>query len=314
MNICELKAAYQAILDLPIMKYETMRMELEQLIRENDPVQDKTILYTYDLGGNILSKTEYSYQNGAVDSTPLSTVSYTYGDAYWPDLLTAYDGSPITYDGMGNPTSYRGWSFTWQGGRQLKSASKGTTSLSFAYNESGLRTRKTVGSDIHRYVYRGRTLAAEITDDYVLYFHHDARGGIVGFTYVSGNTQTEYFYRKNLQGDVIGIVDSTGANVAEYRYDAWGRILEEIGTMASVNPIRYRGYCYDAETEMYYLHTRYYDPEVGRFINSDDVSLLGTNGDFASYNLFDYCGNNSASRVDDGGDCWNIIINSFRIS
>ena len=130
----------------------------------------------------------------------------------------------------------------------------------------------------------------------------------MGFTYVSGNTQTEYFYRKNLQGDVIGIVDSTGANVAEYRYDAWGRILEEIGTMASVNPIRYRGYCYDAETEMYYLHTRYYDPEVGRFINSDDVSLLGTNGDFASYNLFDYCGNNSASRVDDGGDCWNIII------
>ncbi|MBR3475194.1 MAG: DNRLRE domain-containing protein, partial [Oscillospiraceae bacterium] len=272
---------------------------LNELVWEKNAEEEKAWHYSYDLGGNILSKEEYGYQNGVVSSTPLSTVNYTYGDANWPDLMTAYDGSPISYDGMGNPTSYRGWSFTWQGGRQLKSASEGTTSLSFVYNESGLRTEKTVGSTSRRYVYRGSALVAEITDDYELYFHHDANGGIVGFTYVSGNTQAEYFYRKNLQGDVIGIVDSTGASVAEYRYDAWGQITSATGTMASVNPIRYRGYYYDAETGLYYLHSRYYDPEIGRFINADAFASTGQG--ILGVNMFAYCGNEPVDGTDPDG-------------
>ena len=275
---------------------------LNELTWEKSELEEKAWKYTYDLGGNILSKTEYSYQNGVVGSTPLSTVNYTYGDANWPDLLTAYNGSPISYDGMGNPLSYRGWSFTWQGGRQLAAAEKGTTSLNFVYNESGLRTQKAVGSEVHRYVYRDSTLVAEITDDYELYFHHDARGEIVGFTYVSGNTEAEYFYRKNLQGDVIGILDASGNSVAEYAYDAWGQILEASGSMAEINPIRYRGYYFDRETGLYYLHSRYYDPEVGRFINADDAGTLGANGEILSYNLFAYCLNNPVNRTDDGGN------------
>ena len=284
---------------------------LNELTWEKSEAEGKAWNYSYDLGGNILSKTEYSYQNGTVGSTALSTVTYTYGDANWPDLLTAYDGTSITYDGIGNPLSYRGWSFTWQGGRQLASASNGTTSLSFAYNESGLRTEKTVGNTSHRYVYRGSTLVAEITGDYALYFHHDANGGIVGFTYVSGNTQAEYFYRKNLQGDIIGIVDSTGASVAEYRYDAWGTLLDESGTMASINPIRYRGYYYDTETGLYYVSSRYYDPEICRWINADDPSNLGANSDFASVNLFAYCGNNPVNRSDNRGEFWHIVVGAI---
>ena len=267
---------------------------LNELTWEKNAAEGKAWHYSYDLGGNILSKEEYSYQNGVVGSTPLSTVSYTYGNANWPDLLTAYNGAPITYDGMGNPTSYRGWNFTWQGGRQLKSASNGTTSLSFQYNETGLRTRKTVGSEIHRYVYRGSRLAAEITGSYALYFHHDAKGAIIGFTHVSGNTQTEYFYRKNLQGDVIGIVNASGTSVAEYRYDAWGKVLSATGTMASVNPIRYRGYYYDAETGLYYLQSRYYDPEVGRFINADAFASTGQG--ILGSNMFAYCANAPVGR------------------
>lgn len=235
-------------------------------------------------------------------------MTYTYGDSDWPDLLTVYNGSPITHDDIGNPLSYRGWTFTWQGGRQLAAARDGTTSLSFVYNESGLRTEKAVGNDSHRYVYRGSTLVAEITDDYALYFHHDARGEIVGFTYASGNTQAEYFYRKNLQGDVIGIVDASGNSVAEYRYDAWGKILEATGTMANINPIRYRGYYFDQETGLYYVSSRYYDPEICRWINADDVSNLGANSDFASVNLFSYCGNNPVNRSDNGGEFWHIVV------
>ena len=85
---------------------------------------------------------------------------------------------------------------------------------------------------------------------------------------------TKYFYQLNLQGDVIGIVDTTGASVAKYAYDAWGRVVYSIGTMAAINPIRYHGYYYDAELGMYYLGERYYDPQVKRFVNADHANLM----------------------------------------
>ena len=81
-----------------------------QLVWEYNAAAGKAWNYAYDLGGNILSKTEYDYADGQT-SNPV-TVSYTYGDAVWRDLLTAYNGEAITYDGIGNPTNYRGWGVT----------------------------------------------------------------------------------------------------------------------------------------------------------------------------------------------------------
>lgn len=248
----------------------------------------------------LMDQTELDRIIGAIhDVSGTGDGSLSHTLSCYKNQLTAYDGQPITYDAIGNPISYRGWSFTWQGGRQLASASNGTTSLSFVYNESGLRTEKTVGNTSHLYVYRGSTLVAEITGDYALYFHHDANGEIVGFTYVSGNTEAEYFYRKNLQGDIIGIVDSTGASVAEYRYDAWGQILSATSTMASVNPIRYRGYYFDQETGLYYLQSRYYDPVVGRFINGDAFASTGKG--ILGANMFAYCENDPVNCKDSCG-------------
>ena len=89
--------------------------------------------------------------------------------------------------------------------------------------------------------------------------------------------------------------------VASYTYDAWGNILTATGTLAERNPIRYRGYYYDTETGFYYLQSRYYDPQTGRFINSDDPGLLGADGDFQSYSLFVYCGNNPVNKADTQG-------------
>ena len=91
----------------------------------------------------------------------------------------------------------------------------------------------------------------------------------------------------------------------EYTYDAWGNILTVTGGMANTlgkaNPLRYRGYIYDEETRLYYLQSRYYDPQIGRFINADDTAYLGANGDFISYNLFTYCHNNPVNMADNGG-------------
>ena len=241
----------------------------------------------------------------AVNSSDRVTVQeetlYTYGDAEWGDLLTAYDGEEITYDGIGNPLSYRGWTMSWQGGRQLASMTKGSDTLSFAYNESGLRTSKTVNGVTHSYVWQGSKLAADITDAYALYFHYDSSGEVIGFTRTANGADTEYFYVKNLQGDILKVITATGTEAATYTYDAWGKLLTSTGDLAEVNPIRYRGYYYDTETGLYYLQSRYYDPEVGRFINSDAYATTNITNLLAS-NAFLYCYNCPTCYADDSGE------------
>ena len=265
--------------------------------------------YSYNNSGNILSRTEYDY-DGSNTRNP-ETVNYSYTDSTWGDLLTAYDGQAITYDGIGNPLSYRGWTMSWQGGRQLASMTGVGSSLSFDYGESGLRLSKTCtvddSSTVHTYTWNGSLLSSDICGNTALYFHYDANGSPMGFTLVNSEGSTEYFYVKNLQGDILKVIDAAGTVHASYTYDAWGNILSSSGTLASINPLRYRGYYYDAETGLYYVSTRYYDPEICRFINPDNVDLLGANGDFASLNLFVYCGNNPITRADDGGEFWTIV-------
>ena len=220
-----------------------------------------------------------------------------------------YNGEAISYDGIGNPLSYRGWTMNWQGGRQLASMTKGSDTLSFAYNESGLRTSKTVNGVSHSYVWQGSKLAADITDAYALYFHYDSSGEVMGFTRTANGTDTEYFYVKNLQGDILKVITATGTEAATYTYDAWGKLLTSTGDMADVNPLRYRGYYYDTETSLYYLQSRYYDPEVGRFINPDAFVSSGTS--VASYNMMVYCDNNPINRIDPAGMFWREIGDFF---
>ena len=244
-------------------------------------------------------------------STPSSTTGtsdasngetlYTYGDAEWGDLLTAYNGEAISYDGIGNPLSYRGWTMSWQGGRQLASMTKSSDTLSFVYNESGLRTSKTVNGITHSYVWQGSKLAADITDAYTLYFHYDSTGDVIGFTRTANGADTEYFYVKNLQGDILKVITATGTEAATYTYDAWGKLLTSTGDMAEANPIRYRGYYYDTETGLYYLQSRYYDPEISRFINPDAFATTDADG-VLSANMFAYCENNPVIKEDPTGD------------
>ena len=273
--------------------------DLGQLVWEKNAAAGKAWNYTYDNGGNVLSRTEYACSGSGTVSGSGTTTSYTYGDAEWVDLLTAYNGEAISYDGIGNPLSYRGWTMSWQGGRQLAGMTKGSDTLSFAYNESGLRTGKTVNGVTHNYVWQGSKLAADITDTYALYFHYDSSGEVIGFTRTANGTDTEYFYVKNLQGDILKVITATGTEAAAYTYDAWGRVLASTGDLADVNPIRYRGYYYDTETGLYYLKSRYYDPEVDRFISPDVFASTGQ-GIFGT-NMFTYCKNNSIVLSDRSG-------------
>ena len=111
---------------------------------------------------------------------------------------------------------------------------------------------------------------------------------------------TTYYYITNLQGDVMGLVDTSGNSVASYTYDPYGKVLTATGALAEKNPLRYRGYYYDSESGLYYLLSRYYDPATRRFVNAD--SYASTNQSIISYNMFAYCKNCPVFSIDVYGD------------
>ena len=113
----------------------------------------------------------------------------------------------------------------------------------------------------------------------------------------------EYFYIRNVQNDVIGLHDSEGKVVVNYSYDTWGNIVSISGSLkdsvGKKNPYRYRGYRYDEETGLYYLQSRYYNAEWGRFINAD--AGIAEVGNIQGYNMFQYCFNNPINMDDESG-------------
>ena len=274
---------------------------LNRLVREDNGYIDKTVVYGYDKCGDILSKTEYALTSSETLGTPVDTINYAYTNSNFKNGVTLYDGTDtIEYDENGNPVSYRGYSMVWTKGRQLAALSDTETTMSFKYDCNGIRTKKTVNGVETKYTYVGSMLVSQKTGDEVINFAYTAGGAPYGFTY---NGQS-YFYLLNLQGDVIGIYDGNGNVVVEYTYDSWGKLISITGSLASTigikNPLRYRGYYYDTETSLYYLQSRYYDPETCRFINAD--SLLVAGDDYIQgTNMFSYCYNNPVMYSDPTG-------------
>ena len=167
------------------------------------------------------------------------------------------------------------------------------------YNTSGIRTKRSSEEKTYNYIYAGDKLMRMTVGNDVLDFSYDTNGVPLTMTY----NGTVYYYITNLQGDVIKMERADGSTGASYAYDAWGNILRMSGTLAELNPLRYRGYVYDQETGFYYLNSRYYDPAVGRFINAD--SYVSTGDGFTGLNMFAYCNNNPANRIDpDGHDSY----------
>ena len=251
---------------------------LNQLVRENDQRTGKTYTYSYT-NGNITERKEYAYTTGELGPV-LGTKTWTYGDSTWGDLLTNFDGQAITYDTIGNPVTIGSKTLTWTG-RQLEQITDGDSVISYTYDMDGRRTSKTVDGVTTEYFYNGDILAGQKTGNKVMLFLYDETGNYFGFTY-EGH---EYYYVKNAQNDVIGIATYDGWVVAHYFYDAWGNvtiksdtgytIYDIPGHPAADNPIRYRSYYYDAETQWYFLTSRYYSPAMQRFLNADSYVQTG---------------------------------------
>lgn len=292
--------------------------DLGQLLREDNTVQNRTYVYTYDNAGNILTKSTYALTAaGSTPSTLYSTYNYLYGDTTWGDKLTSYRGVSFTYDEIGNPLTYyngSSYSFSWENARQLATLSKGSYNLSFEYNNEGIRTSKTVNGVEHIYHLSNSLVMAEEWGNHLVLYLYDTDGSPIGMqyrntSYAEGTFDT-YWFEKNLQGDVVAVYNQAGTKLISYTYDAWGNSSASYynsgaSTTATYNPFRYRGYYLDSESGFYYLNSRYYDPAIGRFITADKLATVkATAFSVTDKNLYAYCDNNPVTRTDNGGAFW----------
>lgn len=271
----------------------------KQLIRENNAIQNKTILYSYDVNGNILNKKIYPFSNeDIIESNFEKIIEYKYNNV---GEMISYNDRSITYDKLGTPINYyNDWTFTWENGK-LKKASNSDTNIQYFYGKNGRRIKKVVNGETINFNFEDVSNITQNDSKSTFKWYIPKNIASPSFNYKG----IDYSYIFNAQSDIVGIKDTNGAIVANYIYDSWGKLLSmtdangndisnDRNHIAYINPLRYRGYYYDSETKLYYLNYRYYDPETGRFLSKDDKTIN-------NYGLYVYCMNNPINMVDYDG-------------
>ena len=283
---------------------------LNRLIREDNPVLNKTIRYQYDKEGNLLSKKIYPYTVEETRASP-EVKEYIY-DCEKRDRLIAYEGKEIAYDSMRRPTTYKDNEFEWNNqGQLLCVLRQNGDTIEYFYDTKGIRRKKIVNGVETTYITNGTQILAVKKGNEKMIFRY-VLNKLEGFRYNKGSQSKEYVYQRNIQGDIVSIFDDEGNQVGGYAYDAYGNtiITEDVDGLATLNPFRYRGYLWDEETGLFLVSSRYYDPETGRFISPDSIEYLDPET-IGGLNLYAYCLNNPVMYVDPTG---HFAISTFLIS
>ncbi len=276
---------------------------LNRLVREDNKVMNKTVLFSYDNNGNILKQRKFAFTlKNAIDIEELDSEDKVY--IYDGDKLVAFNGEECAYNETTNvQTTYRGKTLGWTNRRVTS-----YNGIQFSYDGQGRRIAK----DGISYIYDSQGRLLKQSNDLEFFYDHS------GVSSVKHGENT-YFYRKDIQGNIIALLDTSGAVVVKYTYDAWGNnvvsnannvIITDANHIGNLNPFRYRGYYYDTETALYYLQSRYYSPDLMRFISQDDAVLSNAQGEPLGSNLYVYCLNNPVNFIDNTG-YWYYSIKDF---
>ena len=264
-----------------------------QLIREYDPDKKVWLGYKYDAGGNLTEVRSYPEGEGTVIK------KFAYGTA-WKDQLAAMtvEGTTrnFTYDANGNLLSDGKYTYSWTKGSLLAKVTGDSLEATYTYDASGIRTSKTVNGVKTEYLTAGGSILAEKKNGKWQQYLYDGSGQLMAIRYKGA----DYYYIRDGLMCITGLVDANGGAVVNYRYDSWGKLMCITGSMAGTlgkdNPYRYKGYYYDDETGMYYLKSRYYQPEICRFISAD--VYIATELNMNGSNMYNYCKNNPVMLID----------------
>ena len=238
---------------------------------------------------------------GGPEGTGTVLKRFAYGST-WKDQMTSVtmDGKTrnFTYDANGNLLSDGKYTYSWTKGSLLEKVTGDGLEAVYTYDASGIRTSKKVNGTTTEYLTAGGSVLSEKKNGVWQHYLYDGSGQLMAIRYKGA----DYYYIRDGLMSITGLVDANGVAVVNYRYDSWGILTGITGSMAGTlgkdNPYRFKGYYYDEETGMYYLKSRYYQPEICRFISADTTDVLEIQEDFDDLNLYTYCNNNPINWED----------------
>ena len=306
-----------------------------QLVRENNNEYGETYLYTYDKAGNRLNcySCDYTLEEVNIENCELLD-EFEYSNS-WSDQISSYNNTEVTYDELGNMTKVGNYiKYYWNGRQLTKSRINARKYNNYTYDSNGLRTSNEISSANgslkymnYKYLWNSNSQltsqelnvirTATFSDDhghrttlavgnYTTFIIYNELGEAIGFSIDDGTNIKIYYYMKDATGQIDAVIDTESNSIVySCTYDAWGNIIDEYCTDALIaygNPLRYRDYNYDIDSKLYYLQSRYYDPEIGRFINADDPMYTNTyTGATNSTNMYIYCENDPTNHCDYDG-------------
>ncbi len=316
-------------------KDQLIRVDISMIVGQTSNSLSN-VEFSYDNNGNIVNKK----RNSGVDTEEkFDYTGYDTSFTYDGIKLISYNNNTISYEGLfpktiKNSSNQVIQTFEWIGSDLTKlTYNKDNVYYNFKYNYKGLREvkEKYVNSLLtykkcYNYDIDGRLISEKtlfyledgtLDNTDVILYKYDVSGRYFSMTYNGAS----YYYIYNMLGDLLALTDVNGNIVAKYAYDPFGMITvldandnKNTSTtfIGNINPIRYKGYYYDVETGMFWLSSRYYSPELCRFISPDDVEYLdpeSVNG----LNLYCYCLNNPISYVDPSGHWIETVFDLFSL-
>ena len=252
--------------------------KFSRLTREDNSLLNSSITYKYNQLGKVAERNVYEYTLSDLKNL-CYTDSYIYSKSK-PHNLIAFNDEKFDYDKFNNPIIYRDAKLKWSDSKNLLSIENFS---SFKYNKHNIRTYKNIGREKTTFYLNKDKIKAQVNENLLQFIIKNNE--ICGFSYTNNNFTQNFKYKKNFNGDVVGIYNSKHELICKYIYDAFGnhKILIKsknkyldisfneknwFSYIANINPYRFHCQYFDTETGLYYINGKYYDSEIGSYLNN----------------------------------------------